>query len=387
MTISENSRATPQFRPSRFFLRGKVFYNYGIMTRAFNFSPGPCGLPDAVMEKAKEEFLNYGGEGASVMELSHRGAAFMEVCERARTLLCELLGIGDDFAVLFLSGGATGQAATVPMNLIADPRQPAAYAITGHWSRRASEEAKRYCRVHVAADTKDQGYATLPARLDVPNDAVYLHYADNETIHGVEFPRPPSAPVPLVSDMSSNILSRPLDVEDYGVIYGGAQKNLGPAGVAIVIVRKSLIHPRAQTPAVWDYAKNMRADSMVNTPPTFPIYMMGLVLEWLKNEGGPAEMERRNREKSRLLYERIDKNEFYNNNVPSECRSRMNVPFFLKDEKLTGDFLKGAGEIGMIGLKGHSVLGGCRASLYNSMPEEGVRQLVSYMDDFEKRRG
>ena len=385
MTILRNSR--PCLPLPLLFLEGKVFYNHGTMTRAFNFSPGPCGLPDAVMERARDEFMNYCGEGASVMELSHRGGAFMEVCERARGLLCELLNIGDDYAVLFLSGGATGQAATVPMNLIADPRQPAAYAITGHWSRRASEEAKRYCRVHVAADTKESGYCSLPVRLDVPNDAAYLHYADNETIHGVEFPGPLSAPIPLVSDMSSNILSRPFDIENYGVVYGGAQKNLGPAGVAIVIVRKSLIHPRAQTPAVWDYAKNMRADSMVNTPPTFPIYMTGLVLEWLKNEGGTAEMERRNLKKSNLLYERIDKNEFYINLVPSECRSRMNVPFFLADEKLTDDFIKGATENGMIGLKGHVVLGGCRASLYNSMPEEGVQQLVSYMDDFEKRCG
>ncbi|MGI9297141.1 MAG: 3-phosphoserine/phosphohydroxythreonine transaminase [Gammaproteobacteria bacterium] len=357
------------------------------MERAYNFSPGPCGLPDEVMERAREEFLSYGGEGASVMEISHRGPAFMEIYERAHALLRELLGIGEEYAVLFLTGGATGQAAMAPINLIPDERRTAAYLITGHWSRRAAEEAKKYCRVQIVGDTADGGYTSLPEKIaPAAADAAYLHYADNETIHGVEFPRPPSSDAPLLADMSSNILSRPLNIADYGLIYAGAQKNLGPAGLTIVIVRKSLINSRPQTPVVWNYREKMERDSMINTPPTFSIYMTGLVLEWVKREGGAAEMARRSDEKARLLYECIDGG-FYRNDVGRECRSRMNIPFFLPDESLTGEFLAGARENGMVGLKGHAVLGGCRASLYNSMPVAGVRVLTEYMRDFAQRRG
>ena len=321
------------------------------------------------------------------MEISHRGAAFMDVYERAHALLRELLGVSDDYAVLFLSGGATGQAAAAAMNLIPDERGVAAYLITGYWSRRAADEAKKYCRVQVVADTADGGHTSLPAETEEPAaDAAYLHYADNETIHGVEFPRPPSVRPPLLADMSSNILSRPLNVGDYGMIYAGAQKNLGPSGITLVVVRKSLLAARPQTPLVWDYRKNMENDSMANTPPTFPLYMLGLVLEWVKKEGGAAEMARRSEEKARLLYECIDEG-FYRSDVARACRSRMNAPFFLPDESLCEEFLEGARKNGMIGLKGHAVLGGCRASMYNAMPVAGVRCLTDYMRDFARRRG
>ena len=354
--------------------------------RAHNFNPGPCGLPDAVMQKARDEFLVYRGEQASVMEISHRGATFMEVYHRAEADLRELMGIGDDYAVLFLAGGATGIAASLPMNL-ADESETAAYLITGHWSRRAAKEAEKFCRMHVAADTGEGGHCSLPKTMDAPKDAAYFHYASNETIHGVEFFEPPAAAAPLAADMSSNILSRPIRVADYGVIYAGAQKNLGMTGVSVMIVKKSLIRPRRATPMVWDYSLQIAEDSMANTPPTFPIYMLGLVLEWIKAEGGAAEMERRSCEKARTLYNYIDGESFYRNPVDAECRSRMNAPFFLADDSLTDEFVKGAAENGLIGLKGHAVLGGCRASLYNAMPLEGVRQLVDYMRDFVRRKG
>ena len=359
-----------------------------MMERLFNFNPGPCGLPDAVMARARDEFAVYRDEGASIMEISHRGAAFMEVYERACASLRELMNIGDDYAVLFLSGGATGQAAAVPMNLIADAAQTAAYLITGHWSRRAAVEAQKYCQVQIIADTAAHGHTALPATLaPVEETAAYFHYADNETIHGVEFAHPPTVAAPLVADMSSNILSRPININDYALIYAGAQKNIGPTGITVVIVKKSLINARAQTPMVWDYQKQMHADSMMNTPPTFPIYMAGLVLEWIRNEGGTEEMARRNAQKSQLLYDCIDESDFYRNDVAPACRSRMNVPFFLSDDALTEEFLDGARHNNMIGLKGHAVLGGCRASLYNAMPLQGVRQLTDYMRDFAKRRG
>ncbi len=357
------------------------------MNRAFNFNPGPCGLPDTVMQKAQSEFLTYRDEQTSVMEISHRGASFMDVYERAEAALRRLMNISDEYAVLFLAGGATGCAASVPMNLIADEKQNAAYIVSGHWSRRAADEAAKFCQMEVVADTVDSNYTILPTNFSVAENATYLHYAANETIHGVEFFNPPSSSVPLVADMSSNILSQPININDYGVVYAGAQKNLGPTGITVIIVRKSLIKPRRQTPLVWDYSLQIKSESMANTPPTFPIYMMGLVLEWIEEQGGAVEMEKRRREKSELLYQCIDDEGFYNNPVAVDCRSQMNVPFFLADDSLTAEFLAGAEENHLIGLKGHAVLGGCRASLYNAMPLEGVRLLVEYMRDFAKRRG
>ena len=337
------------------------------------------------MERARDEFLSYQNHGASVMEISHRGPEFMDIHLRAETLLRELAGANDDFAALFLPGGATGVAASIPLNLLADDNQTAAYAITGHWSERAANEAKKYCRAHNAAHT-GKDFKTLPGAFDIPENAAYLHYAENETIHGVEFPAPPAANVPLAADLSSNILSRPLNAADYGLIYAGAQKNLGPAGITVVIVRKDLIRTRPQTPLIWDYKLQMQSESMANTPPTFQIYMVMLVLEWLKKQGGTEEMARRNDEKARLIYESID-GEFYRPHAATECRSRMNIPFFLPDEQRTAEFLDGAEKNGMLGLKGHAVLGGCRASLYNAMPVAGAQTLAEYMRDFARRRG
>ena len=313
---------------------------YDTMKRAFNFNPGPCGLPDAVMDKARQEFLCYRDEQASVMEISHRGIAFMEVYERASHTLRELLNISDDYAVLFLSGGATGQAAAVPMNLLPDNQQTAAYMITGYWSERAAQEARKYCQMHIVADSKDNNYTNLPSQIEASPQAKYLHYADNETIHGVEFPTPPSSAAPLVADMSSNILSRPFNINDYGIVYAGAQKNLGAAGITIVIVRQSLINPCLQTPLVWDYRLQIESESMANTPPTYPIYLTALVLEWIRDSGGVEAMAKCADEKSRRLYGCIDNSDFYHNTVSPSCRSRMNVPFFLPDEKLTTDFCK-----------------------------------------------
>ena len=356
------------------------------MSRLFNFNPGPCALPDAVMEKAQAEFAEYGNTGASIMELSHRGDIFMREYKRAEGFLRQLLVVPDDYAILFLQGGATGQAAAIPLNLIDDKNRTAAYAVTGHWSKQAAVEGKKYCAVHIAADTAASGYRTLPDRLDIPDDSVYFHYADNETIHGVEFPSSPSSPAPLVCDMSSNIATRPINVSDYGLIYAGAQKNLGPSGVSVVIVQKSLLRPNPDTPMVWDYKKQADDNSMLNTPPTFQIYMVALVLEWMQQEGGMAEFSRRSQDKAQLIYGAIDTSDFYTNNVAANCRSRMNIPFFLADKSLNEDFLRGAEENGMIGLKGHKVLGGCRASLYNAMPMAGAQALSDYMRDFEKRR-
>ena len=313
------------------------------MSRIFNFSPGPCALPDAVMEKAQAEFAEYGNIGASIMELSHRGDVFMREYQRAENFLRQLLSVPGDYAILFLQGGATGQAAAIPLNLIDDKNRTAAYAVTGHWSKQAAVEGRKYCAVHIAADTADSGYRTLPKRMDIPDNAVYFHYADNETIHGVEFPSSPSSSAPLVCDMSSNIATRPINISDYGLIYAGAQKNLGPSGVCIVIVKKSLLRPHKDTPMVWDYKKQADDNSMLNTPPTFQIYMVALVLEWLLQEGGMAEFFRRSQDKAQLIYDIIDSSDFYTNTVAADCRSRMNIPFFLADESLSEVFLRGGG--------------------------------------------
>lgn len=373
------------------------------MSRAYNFSPGPAALPAAVLAEAQAEFCEYADWRASVMEVSHRSAGFMALYEQAQALLRELLQIPDDYAVLFLTGGATGQAAALPLNLTAadkhDKGGGAAYLISGYWSQRAADEARRFCQVHIIGDSAAADYKTLPAVEELPASAAYLHYADNETVHGVEFPAPlvlPSlssspAPLPLAADMSSNIATRALNIGDYGVIYAGAQKNLGIAGVTVVIVKKSLLQrarKRGDIPRVWDYQQQWQADSMLNTPPTFQIYLLGRVLNWLKQQGGVAAMEKAHREKSALLYAALDAGDFY---IPyvrdAASRSRINIPFFLAEEKLTAAFLAGAQAAGLLGLKGHKALGGIRASLYNSMPLAGARALVDYMREFERTRG
>ena len=363
-------------------------YNDGMSARAFNFHAGPAGIPDPVMSRARDEFLAFQGAGASVMEISHRGADFMEVYHRAESLLRELAEVPESHRILFLSGGAVGMTAAIPMNLLPAGGR-AAYAVTGHWSRLAAEEAKKFGDIQIVANGEKHDFCRIPGPEEWIREsgAAYLHYADNETIHGLEFPAPPDFPAPLAADMTSNILSRPLRVADFGVIYASAQKNLGPAGVTVVIVREDLLRPNARVPKVWDFAAQAKRDSMVNTPPTFQIYMTLLALEWLKAEGGVAEMGGRAKRRADALYQALDETEFYRTRAAPEHRSRMNVPFFPPTQELTGDFLKEAEERGLIGLKGHAAVGGCRASIYNAMPEAGVTALIEHLRDFEKRRG
>jgi phosphoserine aminotransferase len=357
--------------------------------RVYNFSAGPAALPLPVLEQAREELLDWQG-GASVMEVSHRSRAFVAVAEQAESDLRELLAIPQGYRVLFMQGGATAQFSAVPLNLAA-AGATAAYVNTGHWSERAIKEARRFVTVGIAADESASKYTTVPApgMLRLSPGAAYLHYTPNETIGGVEFPYvPDSGGVPLVADMSSTILSRPIDVGRFGVIYAGAQKNIGPSGITVVIVRDELLgRAREGTPAVFDYRAVADAGSMLNTPPTFAWYFAGLVFQWLKREGGLAEMERRNRAKAELLYATIDGSRFYSNPVAKDCRSWMNVPFRLARPELEQAFLAEAEAAGLAHLAGHRAVGGMRASLYNAMPLEGVAALVDFMRDFERRKG
>jgi phosphoserine aminotransferase len=359
------------------------------MSRIFNFSAGPAVLPEEVLSRAGDEMLDWRGSGMCVMEMSHRGKEFMSIAAEAEKDLRDLLAVPKSYKVLFLQGGATLQFAQIPMNLLAG-KGKADYIATGEWSGRAIKEAKAYCDVHVAASSEDKGFNYAPKQWDVRPDTAYVHYCSNETIGGVEFHEVPKMEksIPLVADASSHILSRPLDVSKFGLIYAGAQKNIGPAGLAIVIVREDLTG-RAQkgTPSVMDYKAQATADSMLNTPATYSIYIAGLVFKWLKSQGGLAAIEKRNIDKAKLLYDLLDTSSFYRNPVAKEDRSRMNVPFTLADPKLDDEFLKGAEKEGMVQLKGHRSVGGMRASIYNAMPLEGVRQLVEYMKDFGARRG
>ena len=359
--------------------------------RVFNFAAGPATLPVEVLEQVRGELLDWQGSGASVMEVSHRGKAFMAVAQEAEALVRELLGVPANYRVLFLQGGATGQFAAVPMNL-ARADSVVDYINTGHWSQKARLEAQRYCaRVNVAADEAASGYTTVPApsALQLTRGAAYVHYTPNETIGGVEFPYiPETGQVPLVADMSSTLLSRPLEVARFGLIYAGAQKNIGPAGLVVVLVREDLIgRARPATPAVWDYQAMAQDGSMLNTPATFAWYVAGLVLRWLKGQGGLAAIAARNRAKAQLLYDAIDSSGFYRNPVAVDCRSWMNVPFILADARLDEEFLAGARAAGLANLAGHRSVGGMRASLYNAMPLAGVEALVAYMREFARRRG
>jgi phosphoserine aminotransferase len=357
------------------------------MSRIYNFSPGPAMLPAEVLARAGDEMLDWHGSGMGVMEMSHRGKEFMGIAAEAERDLRELLAVPTHYKVLFLQGGATLQFAQVPMNLLRG-KSRADYVVTGEWSKKAVKEATRYCDVHVAASSEDRNFSYAPRDWQVRSDAAYVHYCSNETIGGVEFHWIPDAgAVPLVADASSHILSRPLEVGKFGLIYAGAQKNLGPAGLTIVIVREDLVGGAAKgTPSVMDYKLQSEADSMLNTPATYSIYVAGLVFKWLKQLGGLTEIERRNVRKAELLYGTIDAG-FYVNPVAREDRSRMNVPFRLPDERLDAPFLKGAEERGMVQLKGHRSVGGMRASIYNAMPLEGVQQLVAYMKEFAARHG
>ena len=358
------------------------------MSRAFNFSAGPAALPVAVLAQVQAEMLQWKGERASVMEVSHRGQAFIDCAAEAESDLRELMGISADYAVLFLQGGATTLAALLPLNL-AGPERSADYILTGHWGEKALENARPSLHTHIAATSKESGYRSITDRSEwqLSEDAAFVHYTPNETIHGVEFHAIPEVgAIPLVADFSSSLLSRPVDVSRFGVIYGGAQKNLGPAGITIVIVRKDLLGKHGRNlPPIFDLGNQASNDSMFNTPPTFSWYVVGLVLKWLKEQGGAEGMGRQNARKAELLYSSIDgSGGYYRNEVDVSCRSRMNVPFFLPSPELDKPFLKGAEAAGLLGLKGHRALGGMRASIYNAMPVEGVQALVEFMADFRK---
>ncbi|MBS3917168.1 MAG: 3-phosphoserine/phosphohydroxythreonine transaminase [Sulfuritalea sp.] len=364
------------------------------MTRVFNFSAGPATLPEAVLKQAAEEMIDWHGSGQSVMEMSHRGKEFMSIAAQVEADLRELMGIPANYKVLFLQGGASLQFAMIPINLLRG-KTCADYVHTGEWAKKAIKEAKQYCQVNVAASSEDKNFTYAPAQADwkLSQDAAYVHYTANETIGGVEFHWTPdlgklAGDVPLVCDMSSNILSRPVDVSKYGLIYAGAQKNIGPAGLTIAILRDDLIgQTLPKTPVMLDYKTHAENESMYNTPPTYGIYIAGLVFQWVKQNGGLAAMLKRNEEKAALLYAFLDQSQFFASPVAKADRSLMNVPFTLKNAELDEEFLKGAKARGMIQLKGHRSVGGMRASIYNAMPIEGVKALVGYMTEFEAKHG
>ncbi len=358
--------------------------------RIHNFAAGPATLPLEVLEQARDELVDWRGAGMSVMEVSHRSKAFVAVAEQAEADLRELLAVPPGYKVLFLQGGATGQFSAIPMNLTG-PDAIADYINTGQWSKKAISEAKRYLRVTVIADEKASNYSTVPAASDLvlSSGAAYLHYTPNETIGGVEFPYvPDSGEVPLVADMSSTILSRPVDVGRFGLIYAGAQKNIGPSGITVVIVREDLVgKARAGTPTVFDYQAMAEAGSMLNTPPTFGWYIAGLVFRWLKGKGGLVAIEKRNRAKAERLYAAIDASPFYANPVDPGCRSWMNIPFTIARPELEKTFVAEAASEGLANLEGHRSVGGMRASIYNAMGMDGVEALVLFMAEFERRHG
>ena len=358
------------------------------MKTVYNFSAGPAVLPQEVLQQARDEMLDWHGSGMSVMEMSHRGKEFMSIAEKTEHDLRELVGIPKNYRVLFLQGGASSQFAMVPMNLLRGKNR-ADYIHTGQWSAKAIEEASRYCTVNVAASSEADRFTSVPLqhqwRLDP--QAAYVHYTTNETIGGVEFHWIPDmgahSTIPLVADMSSDILSRPLDVTRFGLIYAGAQKNLGPAGLTLVIVREDLLgNVLPFTPTIFDYQIHVQNDSMYNTPPTYALYITGLVFEWLKRQGGLAAVEKNNIAKAQILYDLLDKTDFYQCPVARPDRSRMNVPFTLKNPGLDDAFLKQAQANGLIQLKGHRSVGGMRASIYNAMPLEGVAKLAAFMEEF-----
>ena len=360
------------------------------MKRVFNFSPGPAMLPEAVLRRAQAELLDWQGSGMSVMEVSHRGSAFIDFAAKSERDLRELLGVPDNYKVLFLHGGATLQFAAIPLN-IAPPGSVVDYVVTGNWSEKAVQEAQRYVDVNVAATSKATNFTTIPdpSTWKLSKNAAYLHYTPNETVFGVEFHGIPQvSDAPLVADMSSTLLSRPIDVSRFGIIYAGAQKNIGPAGLALVIVREDLLgRARRETPGVVDYKVMAENDSMWNTPSTLSWYFAGLVFEWLKEQGGLEAMAEINRRKAAKLYAAIDTSGYYKNPVDKACRSWMNVPFTLPSAELDKPFLKQADAAGLTNLKGHRMVGGMRASIYNAMPEAGVDALIEFMGDFAKRNG
>jgi phosphoserine aminotransferase len=360
------------------------------MPRIYNFSAGPAALPELVLKQAASEMLDWHGCGMSVMEMSHRGPAFLSIHAKAQQLLRELLNVPAEYKILFLQGGGIGMNAIVPMNLLGTKRS-IDFVNTGVWSQKSIEEAGKYAQAVVVASSEPDGFKKIPApdTWQLNPDAAYVHICANETINGVEyFFTPKTGHVPLVADMSSNILSRPIDVSAYGLIYAGAQKNIGPAGLTIVIVREDLLNQAMpMTPSAFHFKMQAENDSMLNTPPTYSIYIAGLVFEWLQKQGGLEVMAQKNQAKSKALYDYLDASDLYQSPIEPDCRSRMNVPFKLKDESLNDAFLNGAQAQGLAQLKGHRLMGGMRASLYNAMPMEGVEALLAYMRGFEAQNG
>ncbi|MGB1702095.1 MAG: 3-phosphoserine/phosphohydroxythreonine transaminase [Cycloclasticus sp.] len=359
------------------------------MSRVFNFSAGPAAVPVEVLKKAQDEMLEWQGSGMSVMEMSHRGKEFISIAEKAEADVRELMNIPDNYKVLFLQGGATTQFSMVPMNLLRG-KEKTCYVNTGAWSKKAIKEAKIHSNVQVSATAEDTGFTSIPDidSWDIDQNAAYLHYTSNETIGGVEFQSVPDVgDIDLVADMSSNILSRAIDVSKFGVIYAGGQKNMGPSGIALTIVREDLIgYAKEGSPSMMDYKNHADAGSMFNTPATYSWYLMGLVFEWLKEQGGVAAIEARNIRKAEKLYNVIDASDFYANPVELTSRSRMNIPFTLANPELDALFLSEAKAAGLETLKGHRSVGGMRASIYNAMPEAGVDALISMMSEFERTK-
>ncbi|WP_047533220.1 3-phosphoserine/phosphohydroxythreonine transaminase [Methylotenera sp. N17] len=356
------------------------------MKQIYNFSAGPAVLPKEVLQRAQAEMLDWHGSGMSVMEMSHRGKEFTSILEKTEADFRTLLNVPSQYKVLFLQGGAIAENAMIPLNLLNG--KSADYVVTGAWSKRSVEDARAYGEIRIAATSEASSFTEVPSfdTWQLNQDAAYVHICTNETINGVEFDGIPNTHgVPIVADMSSHILSRPVDVSRYGVIYGGAQKNIGPAGLCIVVVHEDLLNQASPlTPAVFSWKTQADNQSMINTPPTYSIYIAGLVFEWLLAQGGVAAIEQKNIAKANLLYNYLDGSDFYYNNIQVANRSRMNIPFRLRNEQLNDAFLKGAEAQGLLQLKGHRMVGGMRASIYNAMPIEGVQALIAYMTEFAK---
>jgi len=359
------------------------------MTRIYNFCAGPATLPLAVLEQARDELLDYQGLGMSVMEISHRSAAFDELANKTEACLRRLLSISDDYAILFLAGGATMQFAQVPLNLASADR-PGAYIVDGSWSKKAFSTAQRLGLAKLAASSEESGFKSIPAKHEwkLEGNPAYLHYVSNETISGVQFRQPPESNLPLVADMSSDILSRPVDVGKFGAIYAGAQKNIGQAGLAVVIVRKDLLRdlPR-DVPDLQSWKIQYQQGSRLNTPPTYAWYIAGLVFDWIEASGGVERIAQLNQHKSDTFYRYLDQSSFYVNDIPPEYRSHMNIPFQIVDESLHARFVAEAEAAGLSSLKGHRSVGGMRASIYNAMPIEGIEALINFMQEFESKAG
>lgn len=354
------------------------------MGRIFNFSAGPSMLPEKVLKKAAEEMMDYMGTGMSVMEMSHRSKAYESIIQNAETSLRKAMGIPDDYKVLFLQGGASQQFAMVPMNLLL-PDETADYLNTGSFAKNAIKEAAIIRKINVAASSEADGYTYIPKNFDISKDSKYLHITTNNTIEGTKFEKIPDKGIPVVADMSSNILSEKTDVTNFGLIYAGAQKNLGPAGVTVVIIKNNLVRDDLNDlPKIFRYKTHVDGDSMFNTPPAYSIYILGMVLDWLLDNGGVEAMEKQNKTKAAMLYDFLDESQMFINKVNKEDRSIMNVVFKTNSEELDSKFVKAAEAIGMTALKGHRSVGGMRASIYNAMPQEGVEKLLAFMKEFEK---